>query len=65
MNSRAAEMMDYTDFRAKLQGNSAGFQAVEAASVSFSWTNRASVVQSLARLYNALILMKTRGKLGY
>ena len=63
MDSRAAEMKDYADFRANMHSNAAGFQSVEGASPSFSWTNRASVVQALSSLYGSLSLMKSGGKL--
>jgi hypothetical protein len=63
MNSRGAKMKDYADFKSNLQGNSAGFQAVEAASAAFAWTNRVDVIQALSTLYDSLALMKTNGKL--
>ncbi len=63
MNSRAAKLKDYGDFRSNINSNAAGFQSVEAASSSFTWANRASVVQALTSLYASLSLMKSGGKL--
>jgi hypothetical protein len=56
-------LKDYADFRGNINSNAAAFQAVEAASSSFSWTNRASVVQALVSLYDSLSLMKSGGTL--
>jgi hypothetical protein len=63
MNSRGAELKDYVDFRNALQGNTAAFQAVEAAAGAFTWTNRGAVVRSISTLYSSLALMKTNGRL--
>ncbi len=59
MNCRAAKMKDYADFKSNLQGNSSAFQVVETSSVSFTWTNRGTVIQSLSTLFDSLALMKT------
>jgi len=63
MNSRGAQMEDYPAFMANLQANIGGFTNVEVAATSFSWTNRAAVIQSLSSLYDSLALMKTSGRL--
>jgi len=62
MNSRAAKMKDYADLKSNLQGASAAFQAVEAASQSFTWTSRTTVVQTVSSLFDSLCLMKTEGR---
>lgn len=63
MDSRTAEMKDFADFMSNLQGNTAGFQVIETASASFSWTNRTAVVQALSSVYQSLALMKTSKRL--
>jgi hypothetical protein len=59
MNSRAAKMKDYADFKSNVQGASSAFQAVEAVSQSFTWTNRVPAIQAVASLFDSLSLMKT------
>jgi hypothetical protein len=63
MNSRGAEIKDYCDFKSNLQANTPAFQAVETAALAFSWTNRATVVQSISNLYDSMALMKSSGRL--
>jgi hypothetical protein len=62
MESRAAEMKDYADFKANLRAASACFQAVESAAAlqSFTLTNRAIVVQAISSLFDSLALMKSQ-----
>jgi hypothetical protein len=63
MNIRGAKMKPYAAFVTEIQNNSGAFQNVEASAASFSWTNRAAVLQSLSALYASLALMTTSGKL--
>src|SRR5262245_49051375 len=51
MNSRAAKMADYGEFKGNILKNLDAFKAVEAAEVGFTWTNRHQVVQALTKLY--------------
>jgi hypothetical protein len=62
MESRAAEMKDYADFKANVQAASAYFKAVEsaAASQSFTLTNRNAVVEAVSSLFDSLALMKSQ-----
>jgi len=55
-------MKDYSDFKSNLQGNAAGFTTVAAAAASFTWANRAPVIQSFSTLFDTLELMKTNEK---
>jgi hypothetical protein len=56
-------MKDYPDFRNNLQANASAFQAVEAASVGFTWATPQGVVEALSCLYDSLALMQTNCKL--
>jgi hypothetical protein len=63
MNSRAARMKDYVDFRDNLQNNLGGFLSVESVAESFTWQNRGGVLKALSELYDVLELMKGKSKL--
>jgi hypothetical protein len=62
MESRAAEMKDYADFKSNVQGAAASFQAVESAAAlqSFTLTSRTTVVQAIESLFDSLALMKSQ-----
>jgi hypothetical protein len=63
MNSRAAKMKDYPDFKGNLQASMVAFQAVEAASAEFAWGAPNAVIEALSDLYDMLALMRTGGRL--